>query len=158
MVELSVRSWVEIRMVRRSMRNGSRVAAGLYIKRVLLALEDFLFFSLYSSSCIAKQVTTLKQFRRLSCLDSLETNLEPFAPLSIKHYCYQYHLRPTLPVTGMRRKKHSKPMNHQRRMWRTDLETSDVNGYECEDDNDADTDAEEEASQADDRSTQNVVD
>jgi len=29
-------------MVHRSMRNGSRVADGLYIKRVLLALEDFL--------------------------------------------------------------------------------------------------------------------
>jgi len=27
----------------------------LYIKRVLIALEDFLFFSLYSFSCIAKQ-------------------------------------------------------------------------------------------------------
>ena len=47
--------------------NGSEVADGLYIKRVLLALEDFLFFSLYSFSCIAKQVTTLKQLRLLSC-------------------------------------------------------------------------------------------
>jgi len=59
------------------MRNGSRVADGLYIKRVLSVLEDFLFFSLYSFSCIAKQVTTLKQLRLLSCLDSLETNIEP---------------------------------------------------------------------------------
>ena len=67
-------------MVHRSMRNGSRVADGLYIKRVLLALEDFLFFSLHSFSCIEKQVTTLKHFRLLSCLDSLETNLEPFCP------------------------------------------------------------------------------
>jgi hypothetical protein len=56
-----VRSWDEIRMVHWSMRNGSRVADQLYIKRVLLVLEDFLFFSLYSFSCIAKQVTTLKQ-------------------------------------------------------------------------------------------------
>jgi len=54
-------------MVHRSMRNGSRVADELYIKRVLMALEDFLFFSLYSFSCIAKQVTTLKQLRLLSC-------------------------------------------------------------------------------------------
>jgi len=69
MVEWCVRSWDEIRTVHRSMRNGSRVADGLYIKRVLLVLEDFLFFSLYSFSCIAKQVTTLKQFRLLSCLD-----------------------------------------------------------------------------------------
>ena len=57
-----VGSWDEIRMVHRSMENDSRVAAELYIKTVLLALEDFLFFSFYSFSCIAKQVTTLKQF------------------------------------------------------------------------------------------------
>ena len=41
-----------------------------------MALEDFLFFSLYSFSCIAKQVTTLKQLRLLSCSDILETNFE----------------------------------------------------------------------------------
>jgi hypothetical protein len=70
-------------MVHRSIRNGSRMADELYIKRVLLALEGFLFFSLYSFSCIAKQVTTLKQLRLLSCLDFLETNLEPLAPLSV---------------------------------------------------------------------------
>jgi hypothetical protein len=64
------------------MRNGSRVADGFYIKRVWLALEDFLFFSLYLFSCIAKQVTTLKQLRLLSCLDFLETNLEPLVPFS----------------------------------------------------------------------------
>ena len=63
-------------MVHRSMRNGSRVADELYIKRVLMALEDFLFFSLYSFSCIAKQGTTLKQLRLLSCPDLLETNFE----------------------------------------------------------------------------------
>jgi hypothetical protein len=72
-------------MVHRSMRNGSRVADELYIKRVLLALDDFLSFSLYSFSCIAKQVTTLKKFQLLSCLDFHETNLEPFVPLSISH-------------------------------------------------------------------------
>jgi len=43
-------------------------------------------------------------------------------------------------------------------MWRTDLGTSDVYGYECEDGDDADTEKEEEASQADDGSTQNVED
>jgi hypothetical protein len=68
-------------MVHRSMRNDSMVADGLYIKREWLALEDFLFFSLYSFSCIAKQVTTWKQLRLLSCLDFLETNLESLAPL-----------------------------------------------------------------------------
>jgi hypothetical protein len=72
-------------MVHRSMRNDSMVADELYIKRVLLALEDFLFFSLYSFSCIAKQVTTLKQFRLLSCLNFLETNLKFLAPLLISH-------------------------------------------------------------------------
>jgi hypothetical protein len=41
-------------------------------------------------------------------------------------------------------------------MWRTDLGTSDVDGDECKDGNGADTDGEEEASQADDGSTQNV--
>ena len=47
-------------MIHRSMRNGSRVADELYIKRVLMVLEDFLFFSLYSFSCIASNSTTLK--------------------------------------------------------------------------------------------------
>ena len=64
------------------MRNGSRVVDELYIKIVLLALEDFLFFSLYWFSCIAKQVTTLKLFRLLSCLDFLETNVEPLVLFS----------------------------------------------------------------------------
>jgi len=76
-------------MVHRGMRNGSRVADELYIKRVLMVLEDFLFFSLYLFSCIAEQVTTLKQLRLLSCL----------VLLSVLHYCYQYHLRLTPPVT-----------------------------------------------------------
>jgi len=69
-------------MVYWSMRNGSRVVDELYIKIVLLALEDFLFFSLYWFSCIAKQVTTLKLFRLLSCLDFLETNVEPLVLFS----------------------------------------------------------------------------
>jgi len=43
-------------MVDRSMGNDSRIADELYITRVLLAFEDFLFFSLYSFCCIAKQV------------------------------------------------------------------------------------------------------
>jgi len=77
-----VRSWDGIRMVHQSMGNGSRVADKLNIKGVLLALEDFLLFSLYSFSCIAKQVTTLKQVRLLSCFDSLETHLEPLALFS----------------------------------------------------------------------------
>jgi hypothetical protein len=55
-----VKSWDEIPIGHRSMRNGSRVADELCIKRVFLVLEVFVFFSLYLFSCIAKQVTTLK--------------------------------------------------------------------------------------------------
>jgi hypothetical protein len=43
-------------------------------------------------------------------------------------------------------------------MWRTDLRPSDDNGYEGENGDDADADDEEEASQADDGTTQNVDD
>jgi len=43
-------------MVHRNMRNGSRVVDEVYIKRGCLVLEDFLVFSLYTFSCIAKQV------------------------------------------------------------------------------------------------------
>jgi hypothetical protein len=46
-------------------------------KESVVGWEDFLFFSLYSFSCIAKQVTTLKQLRPLTYFDSLETNIEP---------------------------------------------------------------------------------
>jgi len=43
-------------MVHWSMRNDLRVADEVYIKRVCLVLDDFLFFSLYLFSYIAKQV------------------------------------------------------------------------------------------------------
>jgi len=42
-------------MVHWSMENESRAADEVYIKRGCLVLEDFLFLSLYSFSCIAKQ-------------------------------------------------------------------------------------------------------
>jgi hypothetical protein len=58
----------------------------------------------------------------------------------------------------MKRKKHRKPMMDQRRMWRTDLGTCDVDGYECEHGDDADTGAEEEALLTDDESMQTVED
>jgi len=73
----SVRSWDDIQMVYRSMRDDSRVADELYIKRALLALVGFLFFSVYSFSCIAKQFMTLKQLRLQSRPDLFETNIEP---------------------------------------------------------------------------------
>jgi hypothetical protein len=77
------------------MRDDSSVADKLYIKRVLLALEDFLFFSLYSVSCIAKQVTTLKQLRLLPSLDVLETNIQLLVLFSEKITFYL----PILPTS-----------------------------------------------------------
>ena len=41
-------------------------------------------------------------------------------------------------------------MMDQRRMWKTDLGLSDVDGYEGEDGSNADADAEEEVTQTDD--------
>jgi hypothetical protein len=58
----------------------------------------------------------------------------------------------------MRRKKHHKSMMDQRRLWRSDLGPSDVDGYEGEHSYDADADEVEEASQTDDGSRQNVED
>ena len=58
----------------------------------------------------------------------------------------------------MSRKTHRKSMMDQRRMWSTDLGPSDVDGYEAEDGDNVDADVEEQASQADDGSTQNVED
>ena len=43
-------------MVHGSMRNDSMVADEVYIKRGCLVLDGFRFFSLYSFSCIPKQV------------------------------------------------------------------------------------------------------
>jgi len=76
-------------MVHRSMENGSRVADELYIKRVLIALEDFLFFSLYSFSCIASNSTTLKDI--LIFVSSIR--------ISSSVLQHPYHLRSTPPVT-----------------------------------------------------------
>jgi hypothetical protein len=50
----------------------------------LAVRDDFLFFSLYSFSCIAKQVMTLKQLWLLFCPNSIEANFE--CPLS----CFRY--------------------------------------------------------------------
>jgi len=61
-----VRSWLDIRMVHRSMRNGFRVADKVYIKRGCFVLEDFLFFPLYSFSWIAKQARLCNSSK--SCL------------------------------------------------------------------------------------------
>jgi len=65
------------------------VADELYIKRVLMVLGDFLFFSLYSFSCIASSSTTLKDILIL-VLSIRTSSLVPKHP---------FHLRPTPPVT-----------------------------------------------------------
>jgi hypothetical protein len=54
--------------------------------------------------------------------------------------------------------KHRMPMINHCRMWSTAWGTGDVEGYKCEDDDDADTDSEEEASQPNAGSMQNVED
>jgi len=68
-------------------------------KERLLALEDSLFFSLYSFSCIPMQA-------RLSpCTDSCPVLipsiriLKPIVLITISLYGYQYHLHPTPPIT-----------------------------------------------------------
>ena len=88
-----------IQMILRSMENDSRVPDKLYMLWGWLVLEDFLFFSLYSFSCIEKLPTTLKQLRLWSCLDALEINFEPCLRVQISHYHYPNHQRPTPPVT-----------------------------------------------------------
>ena len=67
-------------MVHWSMENGSRVADELYIKRVSMVLEDFLFFSLYSFSCIA---SNKYDFERYSDSCSLDTHFEFSSATSI---------------------------------------------------------------------------
>ena len=62
-------------------------------------LEDSLFFSLYSLSCIRKASTTLKQLRLLRCLDLLKHTSNTLSPNMVSHHCYKYHLRLTPPVT-----------------------------------------------------------
>jgi len=48
-------------MVYGGMEHDSSMADQLFIKIVLLVLKGFLFFALYSFSCIAKQVMTFRQ-------------------------------------------------------------------------------------------------
>jgi len=98
MVEWCVRSWVKIRMVHRSMRNGSRVADGLYIKRVLFGVGGFPFLLsllvlLYSKASYDFEIASTFV---LSWLPQNEPRALS-APLSKSYYCYQYHLHPTLP-------------------------------------------------------------
>jgi hypothetical protein len=56
----------------------------------------------------------------------------------------------------MRGKKNCKAMMDQRRMWRTGVESSDVDGYEYDNGDDTDTDGEDESLQTGDETTQSV--
>jgi hypothetical protein len=58
----------------------------------------------------------------------------------------------------MRMRMSRKPMMDQRRIWRTYLGTSNVDEYGCEDGNNGEMDAEDEAFEAHDGVTQNVED
>jgi hypothetical protein len=86
-----IRSWGKIQIIQRSMMNDLRVADEVYIKKGCLVWEEFLFFSLYSFSCMAKQVTTLKQLRLLSNIDPFDPNLK---------YCLS-HFRNHICVTNI---------------------------------------------------------
>jgi len=55
-----IRSQLVIRLVHPGMRNDSMAPEELFMKRGCCVLQDFVFFSLYSFSCIAQQVTTLE--------------------------------------------------------------------------------------------------
>jgi len=86
-------------MAYRSMMINSTETDKLYIKRGCLVLKNLLFFSLYSFSCIAKRVTTLKQLRFISAFDSADTNFVYPVLITISHFCKHYRLRPNPPIT-----------------------------------------------------------
>jgi len=83
------------------MRNGSRVADEMYKTRALLALEDFLS-SLFTRSLVYQ--SKLQHWNSSdSCLGlvPLKRRSSLWSCFPISHYCYQYHLRPTAPVTDI---------------------------------------------------------
>jgi len=80
-------------MVHRSMRNDSRVADETVYKERWLVLGDFLFFSLYSFSCIARNSTTLDTFLILVPV------LVPRYELRVLALQHLYHLHQIPPVT-----------------------------------------------------------
>lgn len=80
-----VRSWDDIGMLHRNMRNDSGVVDEQYINSGLLALEHFLVFPLYSISCIAKQVTNMKRLRLMTYYDSFKPTWSVSAFVSKTH-------------------------------------------------------------------------
>jgi len=57
----------------------------------VVGVVGFPFFSLYSFSCIAKQVKTLKKLQLLSCLDSSKQTLSAF--------CFAFNITFELPIS-----------------------------------------------------------
>ena len=89
----------DIPMVYWNMRNDSSVVDEVYIKRGCLVLEDFLFFSLYSRCCIAKQARLWNSTDLyLGLSPSIQTS-KSLDLITISHYCYQYDLQPSPPIT-----------------------------------------------------------
>jgi len=68
-------------MVHQSMRNDSRMADEVYIKRCCLVLGDFLFLLSLLVLLYSKASTTWNHLRPFSCPDSLDTNFETTLPL-----------------------------------------------------------------------------
>jgi hypothetical protein len=78
-----VRSWDDFWLVHRSMKDDSKVANELYLKRGCLTSEDFLFFSLYSYSCIPSNSTTLEKI--LTPVSVLVSRYAPWVQTSNIH-------------------------------------------------------------------------
>jgi len=73
------------------MRNDSRVADKVYIKRGCLELQDFLFLLSLLVLLYSKASTTLTQPQLLSCLDPFNTNPEASGP--------DYNITLQLPIS-----------------------------------------------------------
>jgi len=94
-----VRSMEDIGMVYWNMRNDSRVVDEVYIKRGCLVLEDFVFFSLYSFTHIVMQGGLSNTSDCcLVLFHSIRTSRSRVL-ITLSHYCYQYHLHLTPPIT-----------------------------------------------------------
>jgi len=85
------------------------VADELYMKRVSMVLEDFLFFSLYSFSCITSNSTTLERYSD-SCSSIrtsssvLQTSISP-APDPARYSDPRWHSIGWSPIESMTQAK-----------------------------------------------------
>ena len=81
------------------MNKYSNTVGILYIIRCWFVMDDILFFSLYSFCCIAWQLKTLKLLGLVYYFDTSVQMGSALALVSKSHYCLQYHLHPTPPIT-----------------------------------------------------------